>query len=313
MRVLVTGATGFIGRAVVRELSAAGHSVLGFARTPRSCPCELRTGDVLDHAALHRAVAGAEAVCHLAALTTVRESFDEPVQYFRVNVAGTLNLLDAMSAEAQRTGRQLRLVFASTCAVYGTPSRQPITESQEPAPGSPYGASKLAAETAIGYQAALGGITATTLRTFNVAGAADGHGDPDTSRIIPKALLVAAGRADCLTVNGDGSAVREFTHVRDLARAYAAAVDAARPAGHRVYNVGSGVGVSVREVIDVTERITGRCVPVRWGPPASEPRELRADSSGITADLGWRPSRSSLETIVSDAWQALNGSPADRT
>jgi UDP-glucose 4-epimerase len=308
MRVLVTGATGFIGRAVVRELSAAGHSVLGFARTPRPCPCEFRTGDVLDQAALERAVAGADAVCHLAALTTVRESFDEPVRYFRVNVAGTLNLLDAMRTEAGRTGRELRLVFASTCAVYGTPSRQPITESQQPAPGSPYGASKLAAETAIGYQTALGGVAAVTLRTFNVAGAADGHGDPDASRIIPKALLVAAGRADCLTVNGDGSAVREFTHVRDLARAYAAALGVARPAGHRIYNVGSGVGVSVREVIDVTERITGRHVPVRWGPPASEPSELRADSSRLRADLGWRPSRSSLEAIVSDAWQALKGS-----
>jgi UDP-glucose 4-epimerase len=308
MRVLVTGATGFIGRAVVRELCATGHSVLGFARTRTPCPCELRTGDVLDQAALERAVAGAEAVCHLAALTTVRESFAEPVRYFRVNVAGTLNLLDAMDAEARRAGRQLRLVFASTCAVYGTPSRQPITESQQPAPASPYGASKLAAETAIGYQAALGGIAAVSLRTFNVAGAADGHGDPDTSRIIPKALLVAAGRADCLTINGDGRAVREFTHVCDLARAYAAALDAAHPAGHRVYNVGSGVGVSVREVIDVTERVTGRRVPVRWGPPVSEPSELRADSTGIAADLGWQPSRSSLDTIVSDAWQALNGS-----
>jgi UDP-glucose 4-epimerase len=308
VRVLVTGATGFVGRAVVRQLTMTGHSVTGFARTSKPCPCELRTGDILDQAALERAVEGADAVCHLAALTLVRQSFDEPVRYFRVNVTGTLNLLDAMSVEARRSGRRLHLVFASTGAVYGAPETQPITEAQEPAPGNPYGASKLAAEAAIGYQAALGGISAVTLRTFNVAGAVDGHGDPDTSRIIPKTLLVAAGQGDHLNVNGDGSAIREYTHVGDLARAFAAALDAADPGGHRIYNVGSGVGVSVREIIAAAERITGRPVPVRWGPSASEPGELRADISRIRTDLGWQPSRSGLETIVADAWQALNGS-----
>ena len=309
MRVLVTGATGFVGRAVVRQLTKAGHSVVGFARTSMPCSCELRTGDILDLAALKQVVEGADAVCHLAALTLVRESFEEPVRYFRVNVAGTLNLLDAMNTEAQRCDHPLRLVFASTGAVYGAPERQPITEAQEPAPGNPYGASKLAAETAIGYQAALGAISAVTLRTFNVAGAVDGHGDRDTSRIIPKTLLVAAGQADRLNVNGDGSAIREYTHVCDLARAYAAALDVADPAGHRIYNVGSGVGVRIREVIEIAERITGRPVPVRWGPPIREPRELRADSSRINTELGWHPTRSSLETIIADAWQAL---PADR-
>ena len=307
MRVLVTGATGFVGRAVVRQLTMAGHSVVGFARKSMPCSCELRTGDILDLAGLEQVVKGADAVCHLAALTLVRESFEEPVRYFRVNVSGTLNLLDAMNAEAQRCGRPLRLVFASTGAVYGAPERQPITEAQEPAPGNPYGASKLAAETVIGYQVALGAISAVTLRTFNVAGAVDGHGDPDTSRIIPKTLLVAAGQADRLNVNGDGSAIREYTHVCDLARAYAAALDVADPAGHRIYNVGSGVGVSIREVIEITDRITGRPVPVRWGPPVREPRELRADSSRINAELGWRPTRSNLETIIADAWQALTG------
>ena len=250
MRVLVTGATGFVGRAVVGQLTMAGHSVIGFARTSKPCQCELRTGDILDQAALDHAVEGADAVCHLAALTLVRQSFEEPVRYFRVNVTGTLNLLDAMDAEARRSGRKLRLIFASTGAVYGAPETQPITEAQKPAPGNPYGASKLAAEAAIGYQAALGAISAITLRTFNVAGAADGRGDPDTSRIIPRTLLVAAGQAGHLNVNGDGSAIREYVHVRDLAWAYVVAVDAAGPAGHRIYNVGSGVGVSVRELIE---------------------------------------------------------------
>jgi UDP-glucose 4-epimerase len=308
MRVLVTGATGFVGRAVVRQLTMAGHSVIGFARTPKPVSCELRIGDILDQAAVEHAVEGVDAVCHLAALTSVRQSFDEPVRYFRVNVTGTLNVLDSMNTEARRTGRALRLVFASTCAVYGAPEAQPITEAQEPAPGNPYGASKLAAEAAIGYQAALGAISAVTLRPFNVAGAVDGHGDPDTSRIIPKTLLVAAGQADCLTVNGDGSAIREYTHAGDLARAYAMALDSAESARHRVYNVGSGLGVSVREVIEAAERITGHPVSVRWGPPANEPRELLADSSRIRTELGWQPCSSALETIVTDAWQALNGS-----
>jgi UDP-glucose 4-epimerase len=251
---------------------------------------------------------GVDGVCHLAALTLVRGSFAEPVRYFRVNVVGTLNVLDAMNAEAQRSGRQLRLVFGSTCAVYGTPQRLPITEEQELAPSNPYGASKLAAEAAIGYQAALGTVSAVTLRTFNVAGAVDGQGDPETSRIIPRALLVAAGAADCPNVNGDGSSIREFTHVGDMARAYAAALGITELAGHRVYNVGSGNGVSIREVIWVIEQVTRRPVPVRWGPAAREPQERRADSSRIRTELGWRPGRSSLETIVADAWRALTGS-----
>jgi UDP-glucose 4-epimerase len=311
MRVLVTGATGFVGRAVVRQLTMAGHSVIGSARTLKPVSCELLFGDILDQAAVERAVEGADAVCHLAALTSVRQSFDEPVRYFKVNVAGTLNVLDAMDAEARRTGRMLRLVFASTCAVYGVPEAQPITEAQEPMPGNPYGASKLAAEAAIGYQARLGRLSAVTLRTFNVAGAADGHGDPDTSRIIPKTLLVAAGQADCLTVNGDGSAIREYTHAGDLARAYAMALDSAETAGYRVYNVGSGVGTSVRDVIETAERITGKAVSVQWGPSANEPRELRADSSRVRTELGWRPDRSDLDTIVADAWQALTNGSTD--
>ena len=132
MRVLVTGATGFVGGAVVQELRAAGHSVIGFARGSQPASCPLLTGDILDQASIEHAVEDVDAVCHLAALTLVRESFEQPARYFRVNVSGTLNLLDALDGEARRSGRKLRLVFASTCAVYGAPERQPITEAQIP-------------------------------------------------------------------------------------------------------------------------------------------------------------------------------------
>ena len=170
----------------------------------------------------------------LAALTRVRESFEQPTAYFQTNVTGTLNLLEAMAGETERTGHALRLVFGSTGAVYGVPERQPITEDEVPQPTNPYGASKLAAESVIGYQAATGAIGSVVLRTFNVAGAVAGRGDLDETRIIPKAIAVAAGRAERLNVNGDGSAVREFIHVDDLARAYVAALEACEQGRHRV-------------------------------------------------------------------------------
>jgi UDP-glucose 4-epimerase len=305
LRILVTGAAGFVGTAVVRCLLSSGYQVaaLAHATQPAGIP-DLRSGDILDPGSLSEAVAGVDAVCHLAARTRVRESFLDPVTYFKVNVTGTLNLLDAMDAETARTGRPLRLLLASTGAVYGVPARQPISEDEPPAPVNPYGASKLAAEAAAAYQAATGKIGSIVLRAFNIAGAVSGRGDSDLSRIIPKTLAVAAGRFSQLHVNGDGTAVREYLHVEDFAKACALAVEACDPGTSRTYNVGSGTGTTVRDIISMTEKITQRPVPVSWGPAQPEPRILLADSSRIVADLGWNPRRSDLATIVSDAWQA---------
>jgi UDP-glucose 4-epimerase len=264
---------------------------------------DLRAGDILNAASLREAVAGVDAVCHLAALTRVRESFADPVTYFEHNVTGTVNLLRAMDAEHARTGRALRLVLASTGAVYGAPARQPIPEEETPVPASPYGASKLAAESVAAYHARTGKIGSVTLRAFNISGAVNGRGDTDTSRIIPKALAVAAGHSPCLHVNGDGTALRDYLHVEDFGRACTLALEACEPGTSQTYNVG-GTAASVRDVITVTEQVTQRPVPVSWGPAVPEPPVLLADTSRIQADLGWKPRLPDLATIVSDAWQA---------
>ncbi|MCP9965612.1 NAD-dependent epimerase/dehydratase family protein [Actinomadura madurae] len=209
-----------------------------------------------------------DGICHLAALTRVRESFDAPLRYFTANVQGTVNLLEAVDAD--------RVVLGSTAAVYGTPERQPIPESEPAAPASPYGASKLAAEQAVRFHARTGAIGAVVLRTFNVAGSVDGRVDPDETRLIPKALAVAAGRAPHLDVNGDGLAVREYLHVDDLAAAYVRAVEAVAPGEDRVYNVGSGAGAAVREVVAAVEEVTGRPVPTR-----SRARPARGAGAGL--------------------------------
>jgi UDP-glucose 4-epimerase len=310
VRVLVTGAAGFVGTAVVRCLQSSGHQVAALTHVTQPAGiAELRPGDILDAVSLGKAVAGIDAVCHLAALTRVRESFLDPVAYFQVNVTGTVNLLHAMDIETTRAGRPLGLVLASTGAVYGAPARQPISEDEIPAPGSPYGASKLAAEVAVACQARTGKIGSIVLRAFNIAGAVAGRGDDDLSRIIPKTLAVAAGRSGQLHVNGDGTAVREYLHVADFAHACARAIESCEPGTHRVYNAGSGTGTTVRDIITAAEQTTGRPVAVSWDPPHPEPEVLLADSSRIRAALGWKPSRSDLDEIMSDAWQAMQCQP----
>jgi UDP-glucose 4-epimerase len=260
--------------------------------------------DLLDPGSLGEAVTDVDAVCHLAALTRVRESFERPDEYAAANTAGTLALLEA----AAKLRGPIPFVHASTAAVYGAPERQPIDESTPPAPSSPYGTSKLAADEALAEAASDGAVAGVSLRMFNVCGAVDGHGDPDVSRVIPKAVAVAAGVFPEFGVNGDGSTVRDYVHVKDAARAFLLALEAATPGEFEVYNVGA-TAAPVAGILDVARRVTGRPIPVRHGPPAREAPDVRADTGRIRAALGWEPRHSSLEEIVADAWAAVHATP----
>lgn len=286
MRTLVTGGRGYVGHAVVAELIAHGHVV-----------------DVLDVDLRDRvAVAGLGAydnVCHLAALTRVRDSFADPLACYAVNLGGTINLLKALD----RGEAPVRLVFLSTAAVYGG-REGTLTEATPPRPESPYASSKLAAEWLIGRQAALGGLGAVTLRCFNVAGSVGGRADQDPTRLIPNAVGVASGRLGPLVVNGDGSTVREYVHVADVATACRLALARAVPGTHEVYNLGTGTGLSVSDVVNTLERVTGRELPVVHGPARDEPRRLVADPTLARDRLGWTPRHSTPEEILRSAWDA---------
>jgi UDP-glucose 4-epimerase len=304
MRVLVTGAAGFVGYAVATLLAEQGHEVTGLTRPGASAlpkGVARLEGDLRTPETLPRAVAEADAVCHLAGLTKVRESRTGPVDYWRTNVGGTLAILDRLAGV--HTGR---LVLASTCTVYGEQAEQPISETTAVTPSNPYGTSKLAADQAAADLAATGAIGAISLRAFNVAGALPGHPDRDTTRLIPQLLAVQQGRAPELVINGDGTAVRDFVHVADMAAAFVLALHACEPGSWRAYNVGSGRPSTVNDVIATAETVTGRPVPRRHIAPAHEPATLLADSTRIRSELGWQPEKSSLPRIISDAWTVLN-------
>lgn len=314
LRVLVTGAGGFVGHAVASRLAAAGHQVTGLIRQRPMSRLELPPGvriafaDLTARDQVAEVVRAGEfdAVCHTAAMTRVRDSFEQPIHYFDVNVAGTLHLLDALREATQRGRAWTRLVFASTVAVYGrVDSAEPLREDRPPQPANPYGASKLAAEQLVTYQAATGALGAVTLRCFNVAGAVDGRGDHDLSRVIPMALAVAAGEVPSFSLNGDGSVVREFVHVADVADAFLSGVQAARQGENTTVNVGSGAGVTMRQVLETVERVTGRSVPMERRPPKNEPAFLVANIVRAREALGWFPRRSDLDVIVRDAWDAV--------
>ena len=291
MRVLVTGATGFVGWAVADRLRRDAHEVWGLTRSDGPLPegvgrvvGDLREGDLAFPQRF-------DAVCHLAALVRARESRADPVGYWRVNVGGTLAVLGALAAQE---GAPARLVVASTCAVYGEHATGPIDETAQARPTSPYGSSKLAADRAVADLAATGAIGAVSLRAFNVAGGLAGHGDRDVSRLVPKAVAVARGRAAELTVNGDGSVVRDYLHVADMADAFARALDACRPGRWVAYNVGAGRRSTIADVVTAVEAVAGRPLPVRHLPPADEPPALLADAGRIERELGWRPEHSDL-------------------
>jgi UDP-glucose 4-epimerase len=310
VRVLVTGGFGFLGRAVVSDLLQRGHHVVALSREARGGELptvEVVQADLRDREALMAAVEPlkVEAVCHLAARTSVRESFADPLGYFDVNVGGSLNLLRAVRPGSE--ARPVRFVFISTNAVYGSARSGLLSEDVAPSPENPYAATKTAVEQLLTYSAQADSSTfgAVTLRCFNIAGGAYGHGDRDSTRIIPAALNVAAGKSAHVRINGDGSAVREFTHVLDVAAAVSLALTNTRLGTHQILNVGTGLGFTMLDVIRAVEGTTGRPVPVVHAPSAREAHTLVADGRHIREVLGWQPTHSSIEAIVRDAWEVV--------
>jgi UDP-glucose 4-epimerase len=236
----------------------------------------------------------------------------QPERYYRNNVCGTLNLLEAMREAG--TGQ---LVFSSTAAVYGEPEEVPIRETAPTLPTNPYGSSKLAVDRLISAVSEARGLAATSLRYFNVAGASGRFGEnhhPET-HLIPL-ILRAASEGSSVKIFGtdyptrDGTAVRDYIHVEDLGRAHLLAIEAAEPGEHRVYNLGNGAGFSVSEVVEAARRVTGKSIDAVEAPRrAGDPPTLVASSEKIQADLGWKPEKPELETMISDAWAWIQDHP----
>jgi UDP-glucose 4-epimerase len=298
---------------VARHLAEAGHDVTAADNLSKGHEWAVPEGvelcrvDLLDEPALADLLGrGFDVVLHFAALSLVGESVEQPVRYFRTNVGGTLNLLDAM----RRAGVG-RLVFSSTAATYGEPETIPIPETAPTLPTNPYGASKLAVDAAIGFEAAASGLAAVSLRYFNVAGASGRQGelhDPET-HLIPNVLRVALGEAEFVQIFGtdyptaDGTAVRDYIHVDDLARAHLLAIEATAEPGHRIFNLGNGNGFSVREVVDTARMVTGCQIPaVETARRRGDPAVLIASSDLIRRELGWVPEKPGIEEMVADAW-----------
>ena len=317
MRVLVTGGAGYIGSHTAKALAAAGHRPVSLDNLERGHRWAVRWGplieaDLADRAALVRTLAEhrIEAVIHFAAYAYVGESMARPERYFRNNAVGTLNLLDAIREHGVR-----QIVFSSSCATYGDPATVPMTEELPQAPVNPYGESKLIAERMIRWYARAHGLAAASLRYFNAAGAdPDGElgerHEPET-HLIPLAIGAALGRGPGLEIYGtdyataDGTAVRDYVHVSDLADAHVRALERPGPAGEmRVYNLGAGEGTSVREVVAAVERVGGRTVPrVEVGRRMGDPPVLLAAIDKAKRELEWEPRRSGLEFIVETAWR----------
>jgi UDP-glucose 4-epimerase len=308
MRVLVTGGLGYIGRAVSVDLIGAGHEVvaLGSAGTAvePAVPAlpggvEVVTADIRDADCVARIVRSGsfDAVVHLAALARARE----PGDFHGVNVGGTRNLLRAVDSTARRPV----VVCASTAHVYGARHAGAVSEDDAPSPESPYAESKLAAERLVADYA-FGAI----LRIFNVGGAVGGVTDTDISRIVPALLSVAAGERPSFGMAGDGTATRDFVHVADVAAATRAALSHAVPGTCSLYNIGSGIGTRVVDVVRCVEDVTGRRIPVERTPDAGSADRLVADVSRARQHLGWTPARSDLRTIVADSWASWPGRSA---
>ncbi|SNS16578.1 UDP-glucose 4-epimerase GalE [Actinomadura mexicana] len=314
MKLLVTGGAGYVGSVVSALLLEAGHEVVvlddlstGHAdAVPEGA--RLVRGTLRDTAAEVLGGGGFGAVLHFAARSLVGESVEKPALYWDKNLGESLALLDAM-----RVAGVPRIVFSSTAATYGEPESTPILETDPTRPTNPYGASKLAIDTALAEYARLHGIGGVSLRYFNVAGAYGGLGERHTveTHLIPNVLRIAQGGDGAVKMFGDdyptpdGTCVRDYIHVTDLGRAHLLALDACEPGRHEIFNLGSGTGASVREVVEVCREITGRDVPAEVAPRRpGDPAVLVASSEKIQERLGWKPERD-LRTMVGDAWTFL--------
>ena len=313
MKLLVTGGAGYVGSVCAKVLLEQHHQVVivddlstGNADAVPA-GAEFIDGDMV--AVARRLLPGGsfDGVLHFAAKSLVGESVEAPERYWHANVVKTLELLETI----RESGTE-RLVFSSTAATYGEPDAAPITEDAPTRPTNAYGATKLAIDHAITSYARAYGLAAVSLRYFNVAGAYAGLGERHgvETHLIPLILQVARGqRAEILVFGNDwptpdGTAIRDYIHVRDLADAHLLALQSAQASSHRIYNLGNGTGFSVREVIACCREVTGHPIAARdVGRRAGDPAVLIASSAKAIAELGWHPRRSDLREIVSDAWE----------
>jgi UDP-glucose 4-epimerase len=320
MNVLVTGGAGYIGSAVARILASQGHRVAVLDSLVTGHLAAVAAGtrffqtDTRDAAGVRQALEDhrAEAVVHLAAISQVGTSVREPRAYFDNNVRGALSLLDAMLDVGVRD-----IVFSSTAAVYGEPDACPLVEEAPTRPVSPYGDTKLMVERVLARYGQAYGLRHTSLRYFNAAGALPDAGEdhrPET-HLIPRLLQLAQGRGEPVTVFGtdyptrDGTCVRDYIHVADLANAHALALGSLSAEG-RIYNLGCGGGFTVNEVVTAARAITGREIPVGYGPRRDgDPAELVASSDRIRAELGWVPEHPAIDDILDSAWTWMQRHP----
>ncbi len=314
MKVLVAGGAGYIGSVVTAALVADGHEAVVLDDLSTGHPDAVPAGAEFVEAPLSRVGeiltrdAEFDAVIHLAAKSLVGESEQQPELYWRQNVGGAMDLMDAM-----RTAGVRRIVFSSSAATYGDPPVTPIAEDAPTAPTNVYGATKLAIDHMLAGEARVHGLAAVSLRYFNAAGAAFGLGERHATEthLIPIALQVVTGTRDKLSVYGtdystpDGTCIRDYVHVADLAGAHLLTMQAVEAGQHRIYNLGSGSGYSVREVVDAVREVTGHPVPVEDAPRrAGDPPRLVASNARINRDMGWVASHD-LKAMVRDAYDAL--------
>ncbi|HUI06863.1 MAG TPA: UDP-glucose 4-epimerase GalE [Verrucomicrobiae bacterium] len=312
MKILVTGGAGYVGSVCVEELLNAGHQVCIIDnlneghRAAVDARAEFVKGDIADCSLLADLFRRTrpDAVMHFASHTLVSASMTEPGKYLRDNLANAVNLLDACVAT-----KVPRFVFSSSCAIFGLPRHLPITEDLPKEPINPYGESKWMVERALNWYGRLHDLRWVALRYFNAAGATDRCGEHhrEETHLVPNVLKVALGQKPQVDIYGtnyptpDGTCIRDYVHVADLAQAHRLALDSATS---EAFNVGSGHGYSVKEVVDVARRVTGRSIPVAERPPRpGDPPSLVADSARICKVLGWQPRFASLEKIVDSAWR----------